>query len=290
MLSSVRPLHPLFAAEISGIAVGGDLPPEAVAEVVAHMDRYAVCVYRHAAPPDGDAQLAFSRLLGPMEETPILKFTNRKFRLASRQMQDVSNLDENGAILPPDDIRRMRAAGNLLWHTDVSFHRIRATYSILSAHVVPPAGAATEFADLRAAYDALPEAMKAHIADLVAEHSYWHSRSLVGGLTPTAEELEKNPPAHHRVVQVHPGSGRKTLYLASHASHIVGMPIEAGRTLLAELTEFATQERFVYRHEWRIGDVVIWDNRCTMHRATPYDDAIHRRDLRRTTVREAMVA
>jgi alpha-ketoglutarate-dependent 2,4-dichlorophenoxyacetate dioxygenase len=290
MLSVARPVHPLFAAEISGIGVNGALSAEAVAEVIGHMDRYAVCVYRHAAPPDGEAQLAFSQRLGPMEETPILKFTNRQFRLASKQMQDVSNLDENGEILAEDDIRRMRAAGNLLWHTDVSFHRVRATYSILSAHEVPPAGASTEFADLRAAYDALPEAKKAEIADLVAEHSYWHSRSLVGGLTPTPEELERNPPAHHRIVQVHPGSGRKTLYLASHASHIVGMGVAEGRALLKELTAFATQERFVYRHDWRVGDVVIWDNRCTMHRATPFESTVYRRDLRRTTVREAAVA
>jgi alpha-ketoglutarate-dependent 2,4-dichlorophenoxyacetate dioxygenase len=151
---------------------------------------------------------------------------------------------------------------------------------------VPPSGADTEFADMRAAYDALPETFKTTIEDLVAEHDYWYSRVVGGGPEPTAEERALRPPAQHRLVHVHPTSGRKALYLASHASQIVGWPLERGRALLRELMAFATEPRFVYSHVWRAGDVVIWDNLATMHRATPFDDRTYRRDVRRTTVRE----
>jgi len=173
----------------------------------------------------------------------------------------------------------------------MSFHPVRATYSLLSAAALPPGGGPdTEFADLRAAYAALPAAMKARIEELVGEHSYWHSRVVGGGPEATPEELASRPPAHHRIVQMHEGSGRKTLYLASHAQRIVGMPDAEGRALLADLSAFATEPRFVYAHKWRLGDVVIWDNRCTMHRAMPFDDRNERRDVRRTTCREREVA
>src|SRR5262249_13930111 len=152
--------------------------------------------------------------------------------------------------------------------------------------IVPPADGDTEFADERAAYDALPAATKARIEGLVASHSIWHSRLLSGFPEPTEEELASRPPAEHAIAQTHPTSGRKTLYLASHASHIVGIPPEEGRPLLKDLIDFATQPRFVYRHRWTRGDIVIWDNRCVLHRATPFDDLIHPRDMRRTTCRE----
>jgi alpha-ketoglutarate-dependent 2,4-dichlorophenoxyacetate dioxygenase len=171
----------------------------------------------------------------------------------------------------------------------MSFHPNRATYSLLNAHVIPPADGDTEFADERAAYDALPEAMKKKIEPLVASHSIWYSRVLSGFPEPTPEELQSRPPAEHRIVQVHPTSGRKTLYLASHASHIVGWPVDEGRALLRELTEFATQRQFVYRHKWMAGDIVIWDNRCLMHRATPFEDVQYVRDMRRTTCRERAI-
>jgi alpha-ketoglutarate-dependent 2,4-dichlorophenoxyacetate dioxygenase len=285
-----KALHPLFAAEIFDVDIRRPLDRAAVDEVIGYMDRFAVCVYHNEPPLSNEEQLAFSRHLGPMEEKPILKLVDRKERGLHPQIQDGSNLDEKGQVLLEDDIRRIRKLANMFWHTDVSFHQVRATYSLLNAHVVPPAGANTEYADLRAAYDALPQSMKAKIENLVASHSYWYSRMLAGHRPPTDEEQRLNPPAHHPLVSTHPGSGRKTLYLASHASHIVDMPVDEGRALLRELTEFATQPQFVYSHEWRVGDIVIWDNRCTMHRATPFEDTKYPRDVRRTTVREKAFA
>jgi alpha-ketoglutarate-dependent 2,4-dichlorophenoxyacetate dioxygenase len=210
-----------------------------------------------------------------------------KSRLDYPELIDVGNIDVDGSILPEDDRRRAYNRGNLLWHTDVSFDPVRATLSLLAAHVVPPGGADTEFADMRAAYDALPPAMKPRIEDLVVEHSVWHSRALAGFSEVSDEEKATRPPSQHRLVHVHPGSGRKALYLASHASHIVGWPVNAGRALLSDLMHFATQPEFVYRHRWQIGDLVIWDNLATMHRGTPFDDTRHVRDMRRTTVLEA---
>jgi alpha-ketoglutarate-dependent 2,4-dichlorophenoxyacetate dioxygenase len=155
---------------------------------------------------------------------------------------------------------------------------------MLHARIIPPDGADTEFADTRTAYDALPAATKTRLEGLIAEHSIWHSRAKLGGYTPTEEEKQLRPPARHPVVRRHPGSGRSALYIASHASHIIGWPVEEGRKLLEELLTFATQSRFVYRHKWRLGDLVIWDNRCTLHRATPFESATHVRDMRRSTV------
>jgi alpha-ketoglutarate-dependent 2,4-dichlorophenoxyacetate dioxygenase len=280
---AVTPLHPLFAAEVSGLDLRR-ADAALVPDIVAAMDRAAVCVYRHDTPLTDEEHIAFSALLGPLEQ---LKLTGGKaLRLRYLETIDQGNLDENGRIYPDDDRRLAYKRANRLWHTDLSFSPVRATYSLLSAQVVPPSGADTEFADMRAAYDALPETFKTTIEDLVAEHSYWYSRVVGGGPEPTAEERALRPPAQHRLVHVHPTSGRKALYLASHASHIVGWPLERGRALLRELMAFATQPRFVYSHAWRVGDVVIWDNLATMHRATPFDDRTYRRDVRRTTVRE----
>jgi len=200
---------------------------------------------------------------------------------------DAGNLDNKGDILPADDRRRFFAKGNRLWHTDSSYNPRRSAYSMLLAHIVPPEGGDTEFADMRTGYDALPESLKAEIEPLVAEHSMWYSRMLAGFPQPSEEEMKMKPPSQHRLVQIHAASGRKTLFIAAHASHIVGWPLERGRALLKELTERVTRPEFVYRHSWRVGDLVIWDNLCTMHRATPFDDFGYRRDLRRTTVYEA---
>jgi alpha-ketoglutarate-dependent 2,4-dichlorophenoxyacetate dioxygenase len=171
-----------------------------------------------------------------------------------------------------------------LWHTDLSFRQASATWSILHAKVIPPAGGDTEFADTRAGYDELPDAMKTRLESLVAEHSLWHSSAKRGGYLPTEEERRSIPPARHKLVQRHPVSGRNALYISSHASHIIGMPFEEGETLLDELIEFATQPQFVYCHKWHVGDLVIWDNRCTMHRATPFEATDHVRDMWRTTI------
>ncbi len=284
----VRPLHPGFAGEILDDGVLRDANAEVAAEVVAAMDRYAVCVFHNRVPLSDAEHIAFSRHLGPLQRpftTKIATMADKRIRFP--EIIDVSNLDASGEIQALDDRKRAFNRGNQLWHTDTSFTPVRGIYSLLSAHEVPPCDADTEFADMRAAYDALPEAMKARIDDLVTVHSIWYSRVLAGYPDPSAEELASQPPARHRLVQVHPGSGRKHLYLASHCSEIVDRPVEEGRALLRELIEFATQPQFRHRHKWRVGDVVIWDNRCTMHRGVPFDDTAHRRDMRRTTVLEA---
>ncbi|HEY3919800.1 MAG TPA: TauD/TfdA family dioxygenase [Stellaceae bacterium] len=284
---TAEPLHPLFAARVTGLDMTRPLTAAEVDEVRALMDRYAVCVYPNATPLNNDQHIAFARFLGPMQRGRVLTVTGRKERLGAwPELVDVGNLDPDGNIQPADSRARAFNNGNRLWHTDMSFHPNRATYSALNAHIVPPADGDTEFADERAAYDALPQTMKDRIEGLVASHSIWHSRMLSGFPEPTEEEIASRPPAEHKVVQIHPTSGRKTLYLASHASHILGQPVAEGRALIKELTEFATQRPFVYRHKWTRGDVVIWDNRCVMHRATPFADMAYPRDMRRTTCRE----
>ena len=251
------------------------------------MNQFAVGVIRHARALTDEEHVRFSRRLGPLLEMKMLLMVGKsKSRLAYKELIDVGNLDVDGSILPDDDRRRAYNRGNLLWHTDGSFDPVRARYSLLAAHVVPPGGAPTEFADMRAAYDSLSSDKKTFFENLVVEHSIWYSRELAG-LTVSDAERATRPPSRHRLVHRHPGSGRQTLYLASHASHIVGLPVAEGRVLLKELIEFATQPQFVHRHEWRVGDLVIWDNLATMHRGTPFDDTRHARDMRRTTVLEA---
>lgn len=291
MTLTVERLHPLFAAAVSGIDMRGEVDAAALREFVAAMAEYGVCVVHHDTPPTDQQHIAFSARLGPIEGRQIVKVTGAEgMRIPHHEIIDQSNLDETGEIYADDDRRLMFKRANRQWHTDISFHPIRATYSLLAAHVVPPDGADTEFVDMRAVHDALPDAMKARIEGLVAEHSYWHSRVTGGGPEPTDDELRSRPPAHHKLVHVHAGSGRKVLYLASHALGIDGWPPDDARALLAELMAFATQARFIYRHHWRVGEVAVWDNLCTMHRATPFDDRTQRRDMRRTTCRESEVA
>jgi alpha-ketoglutarate-dependent 2,4-dichlorophenoxyacetate dioxygenase len=287
---TVKPLHPLIGAEISGFDMSKPVDAATLKEIVAAMDRWAVGAFRNPVPLTDEQHIAFSRQLGPIQRSEVLMVEGRTPRLPHGEIIDQSNLDHRGEIFAENDKLLLYKRANQLWHTDMSFHPVRATYSLLSAHLIPPGGADTEFADMRAAYDALPGAMKAKLEGLVAEHSYWHSRVVAGGPEPTAAECNSRPPARHALVHVHPGSKRRALYLASHASNIVGWPVAQGQALLREVTEHATQPQFVYRHAWQLGDVVAWDNLCTMHRATPFDDTTHRRDMRRTTVREAEVS
>ena len=283
MALTVKPVTPTFAAELLDCDLRVESSPELAACVAEAMDRYGVCVFRDQRIGD-QQQIAFSRLFGTLEQSPNFGRGDREtVRMRFAELFDVSNLDEHDRILPDSDRRRAFRLANLMWHTDSSFQPGGAGYSLLSARVVPGAGADTEFADMRAAWDALPDATKERLQGLVAEHSTFHSRSLIGYQF-TEEELKRRRPTLQYVVQTHPRSGRRSLLLGSHASHIVGLPVEEGRALLRELAEFATQERFVYRHQWRVGDLLLWDNRCTMHRATPFDDFAERRDLRRTTV------
>jgi alpha-ketoglutarate-dependent 2,4-dichlorophenoxyacetate dioxygenase len=287
MSLTITQLHPLFVAEVRGVDLACDIDLPMQQAIEHAMDQYAVCVLPEQRLDD-DRQIAFSRRYGPLENASAVKAQRKAGVLGTRirhpEIFDVSNLDENGDMLPADDERWRYRLANELWHSDSSFRQRASTWSLLHARIVPPAGGDTYFADARAAYDALPQAMKAKIEGLVAEHSIWHSRGQRGGYVPSEEERAARPPAQHALVRRHPGSGRKSLFIASHASHIVGWPREEGRALLDELMAFATQPRFVYAHKWRAGDLVIWDNRCTLHRASPFAADAHKRELHRTTI------
>jgi alpha-ketoglutarate-dependent 2,4-dichlorophenoxyacetate dioxygenase len=282
---SVQPITPSFVAEISGIDLAQPLKPNDRDAIEDAINRYAVVVFRGQALTD-DQQIEFSSQLGPLH-TPgqRARHTGIKHRLARTELADISNLDGDGKVLDTNAKRRLDWLANRLWHTDASFRAVPGALSMLYAHVVPDEGGETEFADLRAAYDALPDSTRKRLEGLIAIHSIWHSRGQLDVTRYTQEELANLPPVPQRVVRTHPGSHRKTLYLAAHASHIEGMPVPDGRLLLMDLMEHATQRQFVHAHKWRKGDLVIWDNRCTMHRARPFDTT-KVRDLRRVTTRD----
>ncbi len=281
MALTITPLHPLFAAEVSGVDASAPLAAPLVAELTEAIGRYAVLVLRRQTLTD-EQQIAFASLFGPPEINIGVHRAASQRRLARPEMADVSNINPQNEVHRRDDARRMFNLGNMLWHTDSSFRDPPGGLSLLYAHAVPSRGGETEFADLRAAYDALDDETKAVIADLRAEHSIMHSRASLGFSEFSESEKAALPPVMQRVVRVHQGSGRKTLYLASHASHIIGWPVPEGRLLLRDLIEFATRREFVFVHRWQAGDLVIWDNRCTLHRGRPFP-AEERRDLRRVT-------
>jgi len=284
---AIKPLHPLFVAELRGLDLSRDIDLKTQQAIEHAMDEYAVCVLPEQKLDD-ERQIAFSQLYGPLENASAVKAQRRAGVIGTRvrhaEIFDVSNLDENGNIMAANDDRWVYRLANELWHSDSSFRQRSSTWSLLHARIVPPSGGDTYFADTRAAYDALPAAMKQKIEGLVAEHSIWHSRAQRGGYVPSDEERAARPPARHPLVRRHPGSGRKALFIASHASHIIGWPADEGRALLDELMAFATQPRFVYAHKWSVGDLVIWDNRCTMHRASPFPSDQHKREMHRTTI------
>jgi alpha-ketoglutarate-dependent 2,4-dichlorophenoxyacetate dioxygenase len=279
MVIQVTPLHPTLGAEVRGIDLTRPLAPEVFAEVEAAFDRHAVLVFPDQ-PVTDEQQLAFSRLFGPLEVNP--NYAGAKMRLRP-DIADISNLDADGRVLARNDTRNLFNLGNQLWHTDSSFKRVPAKCSLLSARELPSSGGETEFADLRAAWDALPEARKRELDGLVVEHSIFRSRSQIGFADFNDEIYRQLPPVPQALVRHHPASSRSSLYLASHGSHIIGWPVEEGRALIEELIAFATQPQFVYQHRWTVDDLVMWDNRCTMHRGRPYDDT-QRRVLHRTTV------
>jgi len=274
-------LHPLFVAEVSAVDLRHVHERETLDEIRAGMDEYAVLVFRDQSFSD-EEQLAFAQRFDGALHTKTGAAVLGKSRLATEALADISNVDENGEILRSDDRRRMYALGNRLWHTDASFQDPPGRYSMLSARVVPTVSADTEFADMRAAYDALDSQTKKQLEGLQAHHSIAHSRQTLG-FEFSREEEEKLKGAIHPLVRINPRTQRRSLYLASHASRIVEWPVPEGRLMLRDLIEHATQVAFVYRHVWRVGDLVIWDNRATMHRARPFDDASHRRELRRVT-------
>ncbi len=285
MALRLTPLHPLFAAEVRGLDLRQTPGPDLCAAIDRAMDRYAVLVFRDQRLDD-DQQMAFGAALGPLEQTRGTVDAH-KHRLKHQAMNDISNIDTDGKLLAADDRRRMFNLGNQLWHSDSSFKATPAKYSMLHARVVPPEGGDTEFADMRAAWDALPEKTKAKVRDLVTEHSLIFSRGQLGFTDYTEEEKKAFAPVPQRLVRWHPGSGRRSLYLSSHIGRIQGWPVPEAMALIRWLTEFATQRQFVYAHTWRQWDLVMWDNRATMHRARPYEDNAYPRDLRRVTLMDA---
>ncbi|MDI3306721.1 MAG: TauD/TfdA family dioxygenase [Acetobacteraceae bacterium] len=282
MALQLTPLHPLFVAEVKGIDLRQTPGPELCTEIDRAMDRYAVLVFRDQRLDD-DQQMAFGQALGPLEQDRATVDVH-KMRLKHQQMNDISNLDVDGNLLALDDRRRMFNLGNQLWHSDSSFKATPAKYSMLHARVIPPEGGETEFADMRAAWDALPAKVKAQVKDLVTRHSLIYSRGQLGFEEYTEEEKRRFAPVRQRLVRWHPGSGRHSIYLSSHIGEIEGWPRPEAMMLIRNLTEFATQRQFVYTHHWRQWDLVMWDNRCTMHRARPFDDKTYPRDMRRVTL------
>ena len=284
-----RSLHPVFAAEISG-ADASRPSPDLRDAIEAMMDRHAVCVLP-GQTIDAHQQVAFAKTFGALESPPRVRGSRgARTEKFPPEIFPITNLTEDGDIQAEDNAARQYRLANALWHTDSTFRQTGATYSMLHACVIPPAGADTEFIDTRAAYDALPETTKRRIDGLEAEHSIWESSGKLGGYTPTPEELIARPPARHPLVKVNPNTGRRSLLIASHVSHVVGWPRDEGRALIDELMAFAQRPEWIYAHRWRVGDLVIWDNRCTMHRATPFEDSKYVRDLRRVTVREFAAA
>ncbi len=279
---SIRQIHPVFAGEVTGVDLRQPLTKAEAAAIEAGMDRYAVLVFRGQDITD-DQQMVFSQNFGALENAKGGNITkDNEYRL-KQGMVDVSNLDKDGKPLPRDDRRRMFNLGNRLWHSDSSFRAVPAKYSLLSGRIVVDRGGCTEFADMRAAYDALDDATKAELEDLVCEHSLLYSRGTLGFTELTEEERRMFTPVRQRLVRTHPVTGRKSLYLSSHIGTIIGWPMPEARAFIRDLTEHAVQDRFVYRHAWRQFDLVMWDNRTTMHRVTRFDET-QVRDMRRTTV------
>jgi alpha-ketoglutarate-dependent 2,4-dichlorophenoxyacetate dioxygenase len=278
---TVYPVTESFAAEIDDVDLSQPLSEESRAEIEAAFDRYSVLVF-----PDqhltADQHLDFARHFGPLETSIHAVRKDAKLRVRA-DLADVSNLDPGESIWGKESRKRMFEMANRMWHSDSSFKRVPAKASLLYARSIPPVGGQTEFADMRAAYDALPDDMKQRLRGLVTEHAIMYSRKKLGFEDFSDEEHQTYPPVPQALVRRHPGSGRMSLFLASHAGRIFGMPEEEGKALLQQLIDHATQRQFVYTHRWRVHDLVMWDNRCTMHRGRPYDDLRWPRDMQRAT-------
>ena len=282
MSVAIRQIHPVFVGEVSGVDITRPLARDEVAAIEAGMDRYAVLVFHDQKLTD-EQQMVFSRNFGALEDARGGNIGKPEDRRLEVGMNDVSNLGKDGRPMDRQSRQRLFNLGNMLWHSDSSFRAIPAKYSLLSARVVNPTGGNTEFADMQAAYDTLDADTKALIEDLVCEHSLMYSRGSLGMHDYSDEERAMFRPVRQRLVRRHPVTGRKSLYLSSHAGAIIGMPTPEARVLLRDLTEHATQPRFVYVHKWRQWDLVMWDNRQMMHRVRRYDET-QPRDMRRTTV------
>jgi alpha-ketoglutarate-dependent 2,4-dichlorophenoxyacetate dioxygenase len=282
MSIAITDLTPGFAGEVSGIDLTGTLMRADVAALEAGMDRYGVLIYHDQRFTD-DQQKAFSLNFGPLEQTAGGNVTKVADRRLDPDMADVSNLGADHKPLARDDRRRLFNLGNQLWHSDSSFRAVPAKYSLLSGRIVVDSGGNTEFADMRAAYDALDDTTKHEVEDVICEHSLIYSRGTLGFTDLSDEEKRLFRPVRQRLVRTHPATGRKSLYLSSHIGTIIGWPMPEARAFIRDLTEHATQPRFTYAHKWRQHDLVVWDNRVTMHRVRRFDET-RVRDMRRTTV------
>lgn len=287
MALQVTPLHPLFAGEVRALDLRAPLRAEESREIERAMDRYAVLVFR-SQPLTEDQQIAFARNFGTLE-AGFAKVRQGGTRLKYAELADISNVALDGNIAERDTRKIVGNVANQLWHSDSSFQQPAARYSMLSAVVLPGSGGETEFCDMRAAYDALPGSLKAEVDELTAEHFALHSRFLLGDTDYSQEQRDLMPPVVWPLVRTHAGSGRKMLFIGAHASRIVGRSVAEGRMLLADLLEHATQSQFVYRHEWQVGDLVMWDNRSTLHRGRRYDLSARRELRRATTLDDARV-
>jgi len=280
---NVFPITPTFVAEVGDVDLA-TVDAAQLEEIEQAFWRYSVLVF-----PDQhlsiDQHLAFAKRLGPLETSVAQYRPGAELRVPA-EISDVSNLESGDKIWAKDSQRRLHERGNLLWHTDSSFRRIPAYASLLYAREIPPVGGLTEFADLRAAYDALSEDLQVHLQDLIAEHCIRYSRRRIGYTEFSQRECESMPPVPQPLVRTIPQTGRRTLYLASHAGGIRDVPEDEAKVLIDRLIEHSTQRRFVYTHRWRIHDLVMWDNRCTMHRGTEFDDLRWKRDVQRATVSE----
>jgi alpha-ketoglutarate-dependent 2,4-dichlorophenoxyacetate dioxygenase len=285
MTITVNPMTADFVAEIGGVDLREPIGEDTVSAISSAINKAGVLIF-HDQFIDDAQQQAFSRNFGDLETT-VKVFRKDYVPRLDVHISDVSNLDEQNRVLAKDDRRRLNALGNRLWHSDSSFKRIPARFSLLSARVIPGEGGETQFADMRAAWDALPETMKQRLEGMICEHTQLFSRARIGFTDWAPEEIEKMAPVAQAMVRTHAGSGRKSLFLSSHAGRVRGMEEPEARLLLMDLIEHATQPRFVYTHTWRTGDLVMWDNRCTMHRAREYDGT-KVRDMHRTTVSDGV--
>lgn len=280
----VQTSQPSFVARVTGLNIAVCVTDDFVAAIDEAMDQYAVLIFPDQRITD-DQQYQFSTHFGPME-TATGDLSTQAGRRLSMNVNDISNLDNSGQVLARDNRARLFGLGNMLWHSDSSFKSIPAKYSLLSAREVPQQGGNTEFADMRQAWDTLEPELKRECLNLVCEHSQIFSRGKLGFDDFTEEERHKWQPVLQRLVRQHPGTGRLSLYLSSHIGTIVDWPVPEARLFLSDLTEHATQSSSVYSHSWQAWDLVMWDNRVTMHRARRYDHT-KARDLHRTTVSDS---
>lgn len=285
MTLTIYPVTPDFVAEVYDVDLSRPLAPEVLDALKAAFWKYAVLVFPEQRLTQ-EQHVAFAGHFGPMDRTILKSAIADKGLRVREDIADVSNLDHRDAIWSEESRLRQLQLGNRLWHTDSSFKHVPALCSLLYALEIPPVGGQTEFADLRAAYDALPDEMKARINGRVAEHSLMYSRARMGYVQWDEEERKAVAPVPQAMVRTVPQTGRKNLFVASHAGHIFGMADGEAKPLIDDLLAHASQRQFTHTHRWRVHDLVMWDNRCTLHRGLPFDDLRFRRDMQRATVQD----